>query len=322
MSKHERKRFKKQTAAMAAAAAETAAATPMGSDDSGTMHQTGWTADASAVPGASAASEARVAVETTVADVAELLATADEVLCVPGEGMVEAEAHDAVGELVELLIRRGVRARIAIHPAAGHEPGRVRRLLAQAGCPRAVFTEAADVAADFEGKRVILAVGANDVLNPSVRCQGETSGEDVAAFDVRRATSVVFCKRSLRVGKRNLQNAAFFSSNASLLLGDARETVMSVIARINAFRPRLLTEAMCGRLGPNARRYYFLLKARREALFDASMDADEHCAYVRIHGGDLREAGQLAAIADGKLQRVDAKLDEFIADVRRRSGVG
>ena len=72
---------------------------------------------------------------TTAEDVAVMLAYAHRVVIVPGYGLAVAQAQHDVRELGDLLEKRGVDVRYAIHPVAGRMPGHMNVLLAEADVP-------------------------------------------------------------------------------------------------------------------------------------------------------------------------------------------
>ena len=73
--------------------------------------------------------------ETSPEEVAMLLDGASNVIVVPGYGLAVAQAQHVVRELSELLGKRGVTVRFAIHPVAGRMPGHMNVLLAEADVP-------------------------------------------------------------------------------------------------------------------------------------------------------------------------------------------
>jgi NAD(P) transhydrogenase len=69
---------------------------------------------------------------TTVDEVVDTLANAENVIIVVGYGMAVAKAQYAISEFVQGLRSRGINVRFAIHPVAGRMPGQCNVLLAEA----------------------------------------------------------------------------------------------------------------------------------------------------------------------------------------------
>src|SRR5262249_42876686 len=82
------------------------------------------------------AAEAKGTVRSIAPDeLAVLFESARNVIIVPGYGMAVAQAQYGVSELGELLAKRGVSVKYAIHPVAGRMPGHMNVLLAEANVP-------------------------------------------------------------------------------------------------------------------------------------------------------------------------------------------
>ncbi|MGA8687470.1 MAG: NAD(P)(+) transhydrogenase (Re/Si-specific) subunit beta, partial [Candidatus Sulfotelmatobacter sp.] len=86
-------------------------------------------------PAAAGGQEARPVHSATAEEAAAILAAANKVVIVPGYGMAVAQAQHKVRELYDILTKKGVEVRFAIHPVAGRMPGHMNVLLAEADIP-------------------------------------------------------------------------------------------------------------------------------------------------------------------------------------------
>ncbi len=84
------------------------------------------------------------------------MANASSVVIVPGYGMAQGRAQNAVKELYELLKEEGVNVRFAIHPVAGRMPGHMNVLLAEADVPYDDILEMDEINSDFASTDVVL----------------------------------------------------------------------------------------------------------------------------------------------------------------------
>jgi NAD(P) transhydrogenase subunit beta len=108
-------------------------------------------------------------------------------------------------------------------------------LLAEAGVPydRLLDLEVANQRAALAD--VVLVLGANDVVNPSARDDPDSPLYGMPIVEADRATSVVVVKRSLASGYAGVDNPLFRAGKTAMLLGDAKQALLSI------------TEALCGR---------------------------------------------------------------------------
>ena len=75
-------------------------------------------------------------------------------------------------------------------------------------------------------------MGANDVVNPGARDDAESPIYGMPILNVDRSGQVIVLKRSLSPGFAGIDNDLFYKENTSMLFGDARESLVKVIAAI------------------------------------------------------------------------------------------
>jgi len=167
--------------------------------------------------------------ETSPEEVQMLLETAGRVVIVPGYGMAVAQAQHAVAELVELLEENGVDVEFGIHPVAGRMPGHMNALLAEADVPYDKMRELTEVNPTFSQTDIVIVTGANDVVNPKANTDESSPIAGMPVLNVAEARTVIVNKRSLSPGFSGIANPLFARDNTSMLFGDAKESMQSLV---------------------------------------------------------------------------------------------
>ncbi|MBN1543516.1 NAD(P)(+) transhydrogenase (Re/Si-specific) subunit beta [candidate division KSB1 bacterium] len=165
-------------------------------------------------------------------EAAMILGYAQSVVVVPGFGMAAAQAQHAVRELSELLQKRGIEVKFAIHPVAGRMPGHMNVLLAEANVPYTLLFDMDDINPEFPHIDVVLVIGANDVINPAARNDTTSPIYGMPILDVDKARHVMIIKRSLNVGFAGIDNPLFYDPKTLMYFGSAKEKVQELVAEI------------------------------------------------------------------------------------------
>jgi NAD(P) transhydrogenase subunit beta len=183
---------------------------------------------------AAAAGEAKSYREVSAEDCAVMLAYASRVVIVPGYGLAVAQAQHNVRELADLLEKRGVDVKYAIHPVAGRMPGHMNVLLAEANVPYPQLYDMEDINPEFPRTDVALVIGANDVTNPAARDDPESPLYGMPILNVDASANVVVLKRSMSPGFAGIDNDLFYRANTAMLFGDAKASVENLVAAVKA----------------------------------------------------------------------------------------
>jgi NAD(P) transhydrogenase subunit beta len=184
---------------------------------------------AAAVGGA----EAKPVHSATAEESAAILAAANKVVIVPGYGMAVAQAQHKVRELYDILTKKGVEVRFAIHPVAGRMPGHMNVLLAEADIPYDRLIEMDEINGDFPQTDVALVIGANDVTNPAARTDASSPIYGMPILDVDKAHTVMVIKRSMSPGFAGIDNPLYYLDNTLMLFGDAKQFVGAIVRELS-----------------------------------------------------------------------------------------
>ncbi len=163
------------------------------------------------------------------ADAAVMMAYAERVVIVPGYGLAVAQAQHKVWEFAQLLIKRGVKVKFAIHPVAGRMPGHMNVLLAEAGVPYDLIADMDDINPEFPNVDVALVIGANDVVNPLAKTDPASPIYGMPILDVVNARQVIVIKRGKGTGFAGIENALFYADNTRMLYGDGQAAVGELV---------------------------------------------------------------------------------------------
>lgn len=164
----------------------------------------------------------------TPEDAAILMGYATRVIIVPGFGLAAAQAQFRARELYDVLVSRGISVDFAIHPVAGRMPGHMNVLLAEANVPYDAMLDLDEANGLLPSTDVALVVGANDVVNPSAREEGNTlSGMPI--LDVDSAENIIVIKRGKGSGYAGVENSLFTNPKTGMLFGDAQEALGKLV---------------------------------------------------------------------------------------------
>ncbi len=167
-------------------------------------------------------------------DAYHVLEAAKSIVVVPGYGLAVAQAQHLLKELTAILEKRGADVTYAIHSVAGRMPGHMNVLLAEAGVPYEQLIEMEAINPRMEQVDVCLVIGANDVVNLSARDDTSSSIYGMPIIEVDRAKHVFILKRSTAFGFAGIENPLFFKENSSMIFGDAKQTLQSLVAEFKS----------------------------------------------------------------------------------------
>jgi NAD(P) transhydrogenase subunit beta len=163
-------------------------------------------------------------------DVAATLAyEADSVIFIPGYGLAVAQAQGAMADLMRTLEAQGKDVKFAIHPVAGRMPGHMNVLLAEADVPADKLYDLEHINDQFDDTDAVVIVGANDVVNPTAREDGDSPIAGMPILNADHARRVVIVKRSLSPGFAGIDNPLFYDQERTMMLfSDAKQGLEGV----------------------------------------------------------------------------------------------
>jgi H+-translocating NAD(P) transhydrogenase subunit beta len=183
---------------------------------------------------AAAGGEAKPVHSASPEEAAQILEAARNVVVIPGYGMAVAQAQHKLKEMFELLTKRGVDVRFAIHPVAGRMPGHMNVLLAEADVPYDKLWEMDDINPEMSNVDVALIIGANDVVNPGAETDPHSAIAGMPIIQAYKARTVMVIKRSMNPGFAGIDNELYYRDNTLMLFGDAKAFLSSVVKELGA----------------------------------------------------------------------------------------
>ena len=169
---------------------------------------------------------------TTASDAAIMMNYAAQVIIVPGYGLAVAQAQHVIHELEDMLTRKGINVKYAIHPVAGRMPGHMNVLLAESNVEYSMLVEMEDINPQFNNADVVLVVGANDVVNPAAHNDPSSPIFGMPILNVEKAKHIIVNKRSMKAGYAGIENELFYNSKTSMLFGDAKAALTDLVSEL------------------------------------------------------------------------------------------
>ena len=160
---------------------------------------------------------------------AKILNNAKRVIIVPGYGMALAQAQEKVRIFSDRLEEKGASVNFAIHPVAGRMPGHMNVLLAEVDIPYEKLKGMNEINEEFRNTDLVIVIGANDVVNPAANTAEGTPIYGMPVLNVADAKNLIICNFDLKPGYAGVNNPLYNKEGVVLLLGNAGETVQSLI---------------------------------------------------------------------------------------------
>ena len=166
-------------------------------------------------------------------EMAMLLEMASSVIIIPGYGMAVSQAQHVISKLTTKLIDKDINVTFAIHPVAGRMPGHMNVLLAEANIEYDILYDMDRSNDLFPNTDIAIVIGANDVVNPDAKNNPESPIFGMPILNADQAKHVFVLKRSMNVGFAGIPNNLFHLPNTTMVFGDAKSTVETIINNID-----------------------------------------------------------------------------------------
>ncbi len=172
-----------------------------------------------------------------VHEAAQWLQEAKQLIVVPGYGLAVSQAQSHLKALIDQLEKSGVEVEYAIHPVAGRMPGHMNVLLAEVDVPYEKLKEMEEVNPKFAEADVVLAIGANDVINPAANTEVGTPIYGMPVLHVDQGKRIIICNFDMNPGYAGVDNPLYKAANQAgskvlALIGDAKESIQQLAAAL------------------------------------------------------------------------------------------
>ena len=167
--------------------------------------------------------------DSTTKNLATILAEAKKVIVVPGYGMALGQAQAKVKQVVDRLEEQGKEVKFAIHPVAGRMPGHMNVLLAEVNVEYEKLYELQAINPEFKETDLVIVIGANDVVNPAANTAEGTPIYGMPILQVDEAKHVIIMNMDTKPGYAGVDNPLYKSPKATLLLGDANQSLTQLL---------------------------------------------------------------------------------------------
>jgi len=182
---------------------------------------------------AEAGKEERTVRSASPEEAAQIIGSSNSVIVVPGYGMAVAQAQHKVREMFDILTKKGIDVKFAIHPVAGRMPGHMNVLLAEADIPYDKLIDMETANSEMPQTDVALIIGANDVTNPAAKTDQGSPIYGMPIIEVDKARTAMVIKRSLNPGFAGIDNPLYYMDKTLMLFGDAKKFVSDIVHELS-----------------------------------------------------------------------------------------